>query len=336
MSAKAMLKYARIVALALVAAWSPASFADDAYPAKPITMVVPFPPGGVADLTGRPTAAAMEKILKQKIIVENKAGAGGGIGMAFVAKAKPDGYTLLMALSSISVIPEADHLLERAPMYQLKDLVPVALISADPTILVVRTDSPWKTVKDFVDDARRRPDAITYSSSGVYGTLHVAMEMLGLAADIKLHHVPYTGAGPAIIAVLGGHVDALATGPGTVIQHIKAGKLRALGSWGETRLSAMPELPTFRELGYDAEFYIWSGLFAPAGTPEPVMAALRSAARQAVNDPQFRQTMASIETPVFYLDAPEFQKFWDRDAKRLTEVVRKIGRIEEKRQEEKK
>jgi tripartite-type tricarboxylate transporter receptor subunit TctC len=236
-----------------------------------------------------------------------------------------------MALSSISVIPEADRLLERAPMYQLKDLAPVALISADPTILVVRADSPWKTVKDFVDDAKRRPDAITFSSSGVYGTLHVAMEMLAMAADIKLHHVPYTGAGPAIIALLGGHVDALATGPGTVIQHIKAGKLRALGSWGEARLASIPELPTFRELGYDAEFYIWSGLFAPAGTPEPAMSALRNAARQAVNDPQFKQTMAAIETPVSYLDAPEFQKFWDRDAKRLIEVVRRIGKIEEKK-----
>jgi len=331
MSATAIVKYVRFASLACMAAWSPGLFADDPYPAKPITMIVPFPPGGVADLTGRPTANAMEKILKQKIVVENKAGAGGGIGMAYVAKAKPDGYTLLMALSSISVIPEADRLLERAPMYQLKDLAPVALISADPTILVVRAESPWKTVKDFVDDAKRRPNAITFSSSGVYGTLHVAMEMLAMAAEVKLHHVPYTGAGPAIIALLGGHVDALATGPGTVIQHIKAGKLRALGSWGETRLVSMPDLPTFRELGYDAEFYIWSGLFAPAGTPEPAMAALRNAARQAVNDPQFKQTMAAIETPVSYLDAPEFQKFWDRDAKRLIEVVRRIGKIEEKK-----
>jgi len=306
------------------------ALAQDAYPSKPITMIVPFPPGGVADLTGRPTAIAMEKTLGQKIVVENKAGAGGGIGMAQVAKAKPDGYTIMMALSSISVIPEADKLLGRAPMYTLDQLNPIALVSADPTILVVRAESPWKTVKDFIDDAKKRPDAISYSSSGVYGTLHVAMAMFADAAGVTLHHVPYTGAGPAITALLGGHVDALATGPGTVIQHIKAGKLRALGSWGDKRLDALPDLPTLKELGYNAEFFIWSGLFAPAGTPAPVLAKLRDAAREAVKDPQFKTAMAAIETPIYYLDAPEFQKFWDNDAKRLAIVVQKIGKVEEK------
>ncbi len=302
--------------------------AQESYPAKPITMLIPFPPGGITDLTGRPTAAAMEKILKQKIVVDNKAGAGGGVGMAQVAKARPDGYTLLMALSSISIIPEADRILERAPMYQLRDFTPIALISAEPTLLVVRADSPWKTVKDFVEDARRRPDAITYSSSGVYGSLHVAMETLALAADIRLHHVPYTGAGPAIIALIGGHVDAVATAAGTVIQHIKTGKLRALAGWGDTRIAAMPDLPTMKESGYNAEFYVWSGLFAPAATPAPILTTLRNAVRQAVQDPQFKATMAAIETPIAYLDAPEFQKFWDKDAKRLTEVVQRIGKLE--------
>ena len=304
--------------------------AQEPYPNKPIMMIVPFPPGGVADLTGRPTAIAMEKVLKQKIVIENKAGAGGGIGMAQVAKAKPDGYTIMMALSSVSVIPEADKLLGRAPMYTLDQLAPIALISADPTILVVRAESPWKSVQDVVDDARKRPGAISYSSSGIYGTLHVAMAMLGDAAGVNFHHVPYSGAGPAITALLGGHVDALATGPGTVLQHIKAGKLRALASWGDKRIEAMPDLPTLKELGYDAEFYIWSGLFAPAATPAPVMSTLRHAAAEAVKDPQFRTAMAAIDTPVYYLDAPDFQKFWDNDAKRLGVVVKKIGKVEEK------
>jgi len=227
-----------------LAAWLLAAgiaLAQDTYPSKPITMIVPFPPGGVADLTGRPTAIAMEKTLGQKIVVENKAGAGGGIGMAQVAKSKPDGYTIMMALSSISVIPEADKLLGRAPMYTLDQLSPIALVSADPTILVVRAESPWKTAKEFLDDAKKRPDAISYSSSGVYGTLHVAMAMLADAAGVTLHHVPYTGAGPAITALLGGHVDALATGPGTVIQHIKSGKLRALAVTTAKRLDVFPD-----------------------------------------------------------------------------------------------
>jgi tripartite-type tricarboxylate transporter receptor subunit TctC len=307
-----------------------AASGQEPFPSRPITMIVPFPPGGVADLTGRPIAVAMEKSLGQKVVVENKAGAGGGIGMAQVAKSKPDGYTIMTALSSISVIPEADKLLGRSPMYTLDQLAPIALVSADPTILVVRTESPWKTAKEFLDDAKKRPGAISYSSSGIYGTLHVAMAMLADAAGVQLHHVPFTGAGPAITALLGGHVDALATGPGTVIQHIKAGKLRALGSWGEKRLDALPDLPTFKELGYNAEFFIWSGLFAPAGTPQPVLTALRNAAKEAVNDPQFKQAMAAIETPIYYLDAPEFQKFWDNDAKRLAAVVKKIGPVEEK------
>ena len=304
--------------------------AQDAYPSKPITMIVPFPPGGVADLTGRPTAAAMEKALKQKIVIENKAGAGGGIGMAQVAKAKPDGYTIMMALSSVSVIPEADKILGRAPMFTLDLLAPIALVSADPTILVVRADSPWKSVRDMVDDAKKRPGAISYSSSGIYGTLHVAMAMLADSAGISLKHVPFTGAGPAITALLGGHVDALATGPGTVIQHIKAGKLRALAGWGAKRIDALPDLPTLKELGYDAEFYIWSGLFAPAGTPAPILQTLRHAAAEAVKDPQFKTAMATIDTPIYYLDAPEFQKFWDNDAQRLAKVVQKIGKVEEK------
>ncbi len=305
-------------------------FAQEPYPSKPLTMIVPFPPGGVADLTGRPTAAAMEKVLKQKIVIENKAGAGGGIGMAQVAKSKPDGYTIMMALSSISVIPEADKLLGRAPMYTLDQLAPIALISADPTILMVRAESPWKSVKEFIDDAKQRPGKISYSSSGIYGTLHVAMAMLGDVAGVNLHHIPYTGAGPAITALLGGHVDALATGPGTVIQHIKSGKLRALAGWGDKRIEALPDLPTLKELGYDAEFFIWSGLFAPTGTPQPVLTALRQAAQEAVRDPQFKTAMAAIETPIHYLDAPEFQKFWDNDAKRLAVVVQKIGKVEEK------
>ncbi len=315
--------------LAMLAA-APA-FGQDAYPSRPITMIVPFPPGGVADLTGRPTAYAMEKFLKQRIIVENKTGAGGAIGMAAVANSKPDGYTIMMALSSISIIPPSERLFDRKPPYEMNQLAPIALISADPTVLVVRSDSPWKTVKDLVDDARKNPGKINYSSSGIYGTLHMAMEIFASAADIKLFHVPYQGGGPAVTALISGQVEALASGPSAVIGHIKAGKLRPLASWGDKRLASLPDVPTLKELGYNAEFYIWAGLFAPAGTPAPVMQALRNAARQAVEDPDFRNAMAKIETPVYYLDAPEFQKFWDKDAKALADAVQRVGRVEDKK-----
>ncbi len=305
--------------------------AQDAYPSRPITMIVPFPPGGVADQSGRPVAAGLEKVLKQPVVVQNRPGAGGAVGMAAAANARPDGYTILMALSSISIIPEADKLFGRQSAYQMKQLEPIALVTADPTVLVVPADSPWKTVKDFVEDARKRPGEISFSSSGIYGTLHMAMEIFAAAADIKLKHVPFSGGGPALTALLGGHVQALASGPGPVIPQIQAGKLRALATWGDKRLAALPDLPTFKELGYkDVEFYIWSGVFVPAGTPEPAVKTLREAMGKVVQDPDFMAAMQKLKTPVTYLDAPEFQKFWDKDAAMLAAAVKRVGKVEQK------
>ncbi len=221
----------------------------------------------------------MGRYLNVPVVIENKAGAGGGIGMGYVAKAKPDGYTLLLALSSISILPEADKVIGRAPLYQLNQFVPIARFTADPTVLVVRAESPWKTLREFVDDARKRPGAISYGSSGNYGTMHMPMEMFAASAGVKLLHVPYTGAGPAVVALLGGNVDAISSGPSTVIQHVKAGKLRVLASWGDKRLAALPEVPTLTESGFGVVFFQWTALFAPAGTPEPAQARLREAAR---------------------------------------------------------
>jgi tripartite-type tricarboxylate transporter receptor subunit TctC len=304
------------------------SFGQDKFPDRPITIVAPFPPGGVADLTARPVAAAMEKVLKNPVVVVNKTGAAGAVGMSFVANAKPDGYTLLMALSSISIIPEADKLFDRKPAYTMDQLVPIALISADPTIFVVNADRPWKSVKEFVEDAKKRPGEISYSSSGVYGTLHMAMEMLSHSAGISLKHVPYAGAGPALTAILGGHVDTLASGPAVVIPHIKAGKLRPLAGWGAKRVASLPDVPTFKELGYDIEFYIWAGLFAPRGAPAPVMQKVRESVKQAVNTPEFKSAMEKLETPIAFLDAPEFDKFWQKDAKMLADAIKRIGKLE--------
>jgi len=323
------MKWLGIIVGALALAGAPARAQD--YPSRPINMIVPFPPGGVADQSGRPVAATMEKILKQPVVVQNRAGAGGAVGMAAAANAKPDGYTILMALSSISIIPEADKLFGRPPAYQMKQFAPIALVTADPTVLVVPADSPWKSVKDFVEDAKKRPGEIAFSSSGVYGTLHMAMEIFANAADIKLKHVPFNGGGPALTALLGNHVQSLASGPGPVIPQIHAGKLRALATWGEKRLEALPDVPTFQELGYkDVVFYIWSGLYAPAGTPEPVMKVLRDTMRKVVADPDFKSAMEKLQTPVAYLDAPEFQKFWDKDAAMLAAAVQKVGKVEEK------
>jgi tripartite-type tricarboxylate transporter receptor subunit TctC len=312
--------------LALAALTVAASLHAQDYPTKPVTLVAPFPPGGVADIVGRPLAAAMERTLKQPVVVLNRSGAGGAVGTTFVAKSAPDGYTVLMSLSSVSIFPVSDPMNGRPVPYQLSDFAPIALVTADPTVLVVAADSPYRTIHDFIASAKAYPGQINYSSSGMYGTLHVAMEMFASAAGVKLFHVPYQGGGPAVAALLGGQVHALASGPAAAIGQIKAGKMRALAGWGDKRLPLMPELPTFKELGYkDVEFYIWSGVFVPAATPAPVQARLREAVRAAVADPQFKGAMEKVATPIQYLDAPQFREFLARDAARLKVAVEKIG-----------
>lgn len=319
--------HAALAAAAIVAA--PLAHAQDAYPSRPISMVVPFPPGGVADTVGRPVAEALGRHLgNASIVVENKAGAGGGIGMSYAAKAKNDGYTILLALSSITVLPEADKVLNRKPLYQLDQLVPIARFTADPTVLVVRADSPWKTFKEFIEYARAKPGAITFGSSGTYGTMQVPMEMLKQSTNTFMVHVPYTGAGPAIVGLLSEQVDALATGPSTIVQHVKSGRLRALAHWGEGRLAALPDVPSLTELGHKVTFSQWAGLFAPAGTPEPILAKLRDAAKKAAADERVIRTIGTAGTPIQYMDAPEFARFVATDAKTMAGVVQKIGRVQ--------
>ena len=298
------------------------------YPDHAITMVVPFPPGGVADTVARPVAEAMSRDLKQPVIVESKPGAGGGIGMGQVARSRPDGYTILMSLASLTVLPEADKILGRAPMYQIAELKPVARFTADPTVFAVRADAPWKTLADFIADARANPGKFTYGSSGNYGTMHVPMEMFAGPAGVKMVHVPYTGAGPAIVGLLGGQVDVVATGPASIVQQIKAGKVRALAQWGNERLVSLPDVPSLKESGTNVEYAQWSGMFVPAGTPDPVVQRLREAARAAANDPRVKEVLLTAGSPVLYLDAPDFQRYVDADAAKMADVVKRIGKVE--------
>lgn len=302
--------------------------AQTAWPTRPITMIVPFPPGGLADLVARPVAEAMSRELGQPVIIENKAGAGGGIGMGLAARARPDGYTVLMALSSLTVIPEADAVLGRAPMFALADLRPIARFTADPTVLAVRADSSWKTVQEFVDDVKKRPGAINYGSSGSYGTMHVPMEILSQSAGLKMTHVPFTGAGPAVVALLGGQIDAVSSGPATVLQQVKAGKLRVLAHWGGGPLGALPDVPSLKDAGYNAEYAQWSGLFIPRDTPEPVAQRLRAAARAAAQDGKVKEIILNAGSPVLFQDTGDFEKYVQADAARMAAVVRRIGKLE--------
>ena len=305
----------------------PAS-AQSTYPDKPITMIVPFPPGGVADIVARPVAEALGRELKQSVVVENRPGAGGALGIGVAARAPADGYTVLLSLSSISILPEADKILERKPSFQLSQFKPIARFTADPTVLVVRADSRWKTLAEFIADVRAHPGAYNYGSSGNYGTMHVPMEMLKAQAGFRMTHIPYTGAGPAVIALLAGQVDAVASGPSTVVQQIQAGKLRALAHWGDRPLASLPGVSSLQQEGYPVRFAQWSALFVPAATPDDIVRKLRAASAKVAADANVRQVIAKAGSPLEYLDAPEFQTYWDADAAEMTKAVRTVGKVE--------
>jgi tripartite-type tricarboxylate transporter receptor subunit TctC len=323
-------RLAAVLSAVLLLAPLGAALANEPFPSRTITIVNPFPPGGQADLSGRPLAAALEKVLKQPVVITNKPGASGAVGMQSVAVAKPDGYTISITVPAISMIPEVDKLFGRSPTFTREQFAPLARINADPCVVVVNAERPWRTMKELLDDARKRPGEITFSSSGIYGASHVPMEMiLQAAGGLKMRHLPTTGGGPATTAVLGGHADLWCSTTGPAAPHVKSGKFRALAVTSAARHPHF-DAPTLRELGYDVEYYLWIGLFAPRATPAPVMKALREAVRQAVDDPAFKSALEKIQSPLAYQDADEFQAWWDADAARLAEVIRRIGRIETK------
>jgi tripartite-type tricarboxylate transporter receptor subunit TctC len=322
-----MMRIAVIIVLALTTLVTGAA-AQEPYPSRPISIVNPFPPGGIADLTGRPLAATLERLLKQPVVIVNKAGAAGAVGAQFASVAKPDGYTLLIALVSISSTPEVDKLFGRPVTYTRDQFVGIARLNADPPLLAV--NGPWKTLKELVEDAKKRPGEITFASSGPYGASHLPLEMFLQAAGLKMRHLPTTGGAPATTAVLGGHAQLWASPPALAAPHIEAGKMRALATWGATRLAAFPDVPTLKELGYDVEYYIWTGLFAPRGVSATVVQILRDATRKAVEDPEFKSAMEKAKTPMAYQDADEFKAFWDRDAQRIAATIQFIGKTDAK------
>lgn len=294
----------------------------------PLTLVVPLAPGGIADITARPLAIPLARELGRPVVVENKVGAGGAVGIAYAGRQKPDGNTLLLALSSIVVIPEADKVAGRKPSYDFEKFTPLALITADPTVLAVRADSPFQTLDDVVKAAKARPGTVTFSSSGLYGTTHICQEMLWHAVGVRMLHVPYNGGGPSLTALLAGEVELTAQAPGTIAPHLKAGRVRVLGSWGQERLKLLPDIKTFREQGVDVEFYIWSAVFAPAGMPSARLDEMRAAVRRSVQDPGFQAAMATTNTAIQFLEGNELTRFLDSDRKRMARVVKAMGKIE--------
>jgi tripartite-type tricarboxylate transporter receptor subunit TctC len=304
--------------------------AQEPYPSRPITIVAAFPPGGLADLTARPLAAALERILRQPVVVANKAGAAGAVGNHFVATSKPDGYTLLMALVSISTLPEVDKLFGRTPNYTIDQFVGIARMNAEPSVITVRGNAPWKTLKDVVEDAKKRPTQIVHTSSGLYGASHVPFAMFLHAAGLTMRHLPTTGGGPMMNALLGGHAEIVASVPTLVAPHMPTGQVRLLAHTGKGRLPAFPDVPSLKELGYDVEYYAWAGLVAPRGVPPSALKILGDAVRQAVKEPEVVTASQKLQTPVAYQDAEEFNRWWRSDAETLAGVIKKIGKVDGK------
>jgi len=310
-----------------LASLSTRALADTTWPSQTITIVVGVAPGGQADIAARPVAQALQKTLGQSVIVENRTGAGGALGAAYVLRNPPDGYNMLMALSAAAVLPEAERVAGRTPPYEMSDFAPVARVLADPNLLAVRADSPYTSVKDLVDDAKKRPGDIAYASSGVLGGVHICMEMFCQAAGITLLHAPYRGGTPALTGLMTGDVAVTALGAAPLKAFADSGQLRVLATFGAERHAAFPNAPTFGELGYrDVVFYAWVGLFVPKAVPAAVMTLLRDDMRRVMTDPEVIAIYTKAGSPPAYLDAPEFAAYIAQDSARLMKTVQVIGK----------
>ena len=301
--------------------------AQDAYPSRPVTLINPFPPGGTADVVGRPLAAVLEPLMKQPVVIETKQGAAGQVGAQVAASAKPDGYTLLLHMVSLAGFPEVDRVYGRAVKFTRDDFVPIARFTAGPMVLLVNDQQPYKSVKELVDDVKTKPNELIFASSGLHGALHLPAALFLKAAGLQMKHLPTQGGGPSLIALIGNNAQMAVSSMASAASQVKAGKTRILATFSANRMASQPDVPTLKELGYDVEYSIWCGLFAPKGTPQPIIDRWRTETKAAVQAPTFVTAMKNISEEIAYLDQAEFKTFWDLDSKRVEEAVRIIGKV---------
>jgi tripartite-type tricarboxylate transporter receptor subunit TctC len=305
------------------------TFAQEAFPTRNVTIINAFPPGGANDLITRPMAAALEAVFKQPVVVETKAGAAGAVGAQVAASAKPDGYSILSHNNGLASYAEVDRLFGRQPKFTSADFIPLGRLSADPVLLLVNAQQPYKTLEEFLDAAKKTPEKIVYSSGGLYGASHLPMAMLEHAAKLpRLRHLPTNGGGPAVTALLGNNAQASTQSVQAAIQHIKAGKLRALASFGAERSKSLPDVPTLKERGIDIVYYLWVGLFAPKAVPPAIVTTLAGAVEKAGNSAMFKDAITKIGLEPGFQPQQQFAKFWAEDSKRSNEAVIQIGKVQ--------
>ena len=310
----------RVIALCLAA--TSASVQAQAFPTRPIRLVVGFTPGGGVDINARLLAAKLSELLGQPVIVDNRPGAGTNIANEYVAKAAPDGYTLLMGTPALAINMS---LYKNLSYDTLRDFVAVSMFSQSPNILVVNSSSPAKSMSELIALARAKPGVLNYSSAGAGTTQHLAGELLKLRTGTNIVHVPYKGSAPSLTALIAGEVDLSFANVPAILQHVKSGRLRPLASTGSRRSELMPDVPTMQEAGLGVEATVWYGVFAPAATPRAVVNALSDAIVQAARSPDIKQRLVDQGAePVG--DAPaEFDRILRKEVAKWGEVIRISG-----------
>jgi tripartite-type tricarboxylate transporter receptor subunit TctC len=302
---------------------APAAMAQGAFPNKPITLVVTYPPGGGADAMARLIAPKMGEALGQAVIIENKPGASGQIGASAVAKAASDGYTLMLDASSFSANPA---LYPKLPYDSLKAFKPIGVVALFPNVVLVNANFPAKNIAELTAAARKNKDAVSYASSGNGSAQHLAGALFESVAKVDMVHVPYKGGGPALNDVIGGQVPLFFGNLASTLQHVQSGKLKALAVTSAKRSPILPEVPTLAEAGLKgAEIYEWNAVFAPANTPEPVVAKLAAAFQQALESPEVKARVAQLGGDIQKGSPDEAKKFIDQQINQWSRVIRERG-----------
>jgi tripartite-type tricarboxylate transporter receptor subunit TctC len=319
-----LIRLTTAIALVVAAAWA---HAQD-YPTRVVNITVPNPPGGMNQLHAQPLSAVIEQLTKQPAPIVNRSGGTAAVGTAYVANQPADGYNILVTTANLHLVIEKDKIYGVQSPYTLEQIAPLALMSADPLIMVIHPSLPAQNVKQLVALAKSKPNEIVFSSSGPYGITHTPTAMFMHAAGIKMRHLPTTGGGPALTQALGGHSQVSGGGPATTYPLVKSGKLRAVASWGVKPHPTFPDTPTFASMGYkNVEAYLWVGLFAKAGTPEPVFNKMRELMAKVCTSPAFKKALETAQVVPDYRDAPEFKKFFDADHQRMAAAIKRIGKL---------